>query len=427
MRSLIYVLLLLLPLEVHAQSLEEYLRAARDGGGLELAEARATRGELEARVDEARARLLPSIQVSASYTRNQFEAVAEFPTFEGGVPTGTQQAVITPFDQLEARFALVVPIIDASAWSGFLGAEQTAAAASERERAIGVDTEASVITAYYSLVASRAVRDAAERTLATSEENVGVVSSRVDAGLGSELDRQRAIADVERARQSVAEAELAEAIAARNLYVTTGLAADISDAALDDELAPEDPLEQYTGTAEQQPGVRAAELDVRAARHALDAAWLTLVPTVSATASERLTNATGFNAQSSAWAVGVSATWILDLGRPAAISARDRQLEAALLRRERAERTAQTAIIEAWHRVRSSIARARASRAALEASTRAAEVARARFSAGTGTQLEVSQSERDLFAAEVARIQADADLRVARHALRLRSGREASR
>jgi outer membrane protein TolC len=76
--------------------------------------------------------------------------------------------------------------------------------------------------------------------------------------------------------------------------------------------------------------------------------------------------------------------------------------------------------------VRSLLARARAARAAQAASERAATVARVRFEAGTGTQLEVSQSERDLFQAEVARIQADADLRVARLALRLRSGLPAS-
>ena len=101
----------------------------------------------------------------------------------------------------------------------------------------------------------------------------------------------------------------------------------------------------------------------------------------------------------------------------------DSQLEIAHVRADRARRNSETAIIESWHRVRSSIARARASRAAEVASERAAEVARARYEAGTGTQLEVSQSERDLFAAQVARIQAHADLRVARLALRLRSGR----
>src|SRR5688500_16495922 len=162
MRSLIYLLLVLIPLGARAQTLEAFTRAAREGGALDLAEARATRAELEARVDKARARLLPSIQITGAYTRNESEAVAQFPTFEGGVPTGTQEAVIPPFDQLEARFTLNVPLVDASAWAGFFGAEQSAAAGWERERAIGVDTEASVVAAYYALIASRAVFRAAE-------------------------------------------------------------------------------------------------------------------------------------------------------------------------------------------------------------------------------------------------------------------------
>ncbi len=49
-------------------------------------------------------------------------------------------------------------------------------------------------------------------------------------------------------------------------------------------------------------------------------------------------------------------------------------------------------------------------------------VASERYQAGTGTQLEVVQAERDLLSAEAARIQAEADLAGARAALRLAAG-----
>ena len=69
--------------------------------------------------------------------------------------------------------------------------------------------------------------------------------------------------------------------------------------------------------------------------------------------------------------------------------------------------------------MQSSIEKARSARAQVQAETAAAQLARDRFGGGLATQLDVLQAEQDLFKAEVARIQADADLVYARAALRL--------
>ena len=53
----------------------------------------------------------------------------------------------------------------------------------------------------------------------------------------------------------------------------------------------------------------------------------------------------------------------------------------------------------------------------------AAEQARNRYTSGTTMQLDLLQAQRDAFVAEVARIQADADLINARAQLRLAAGR----
>ena len=52
----------------------------------------------------------------------------------------------------------------------------------------------------------------------------------------------------------------------------------------------------------------------------------------------------------------------------------------------------------------------------------AADSARDRYQAGATIQLELLQAQRDAFAADVSRIQADADLVNARAQLRLASG-----
>src|SRR3977135_2113194 len=61
-------------------------------------------------------------------------------------------------------------------------------------------------------------------------------------------------------------------------------------------------------------------------------------------------------------------------------------------------------------------------RAGREAAFHAATQARERYRAGTITQLDLLQAQRDAFNAEVSRIQADADLVNARAQLRLSSG-----
>ena len=64
-----------------------------------------------------------------------------------------------------------------------------------------------------------------------------------------------------------------------------------------------------------------------------------------------------------------------------------------------------------------------AARAQAEAAQKAAELALDRYRAGALTQLDVTQSQRDLFQAQTARIQADADLSLARVVLRVVAGK----
>ena len=89
--------------------------------------ARAALAQARSQADEARARLLPSFTATGAYTRNEIEVV-----FRSTAPDGTMlQRTITPYDQLDARFVLTVPIVDASS-SAWLRACASAARAAWR-------------------------------------------------------------------------------------------------------------------------------------------------------------------------------------------------------------------------------------------------------------------------------------------------------
>lgn len=411
-------LALMAPSRVEAQRLAGFLDAARTHA-IDVREAEALADQARGSVDESRARLLPSFTATGAYQRNEYEVVVSIPTGTGG----TTNATFTPYDQLSATLTLNVPIVDLSAWVSFFASERSADAAEARVESATFDASISTATAYYQLVAAHAVLASAERALGAAEENLRYVQARLGPGLASELDEARASADVARASQTVAEAELQVALGTRNLFVLTGLEAAAEDVTLERgaPLDGEGDLADWTGHLGDTPSIRAARLDREAAERLRDAAWFALAPTLSGSASERLSNASGFSPQAQ-WALAVTLSFTLDFGAPAVIATREGAASAAAAREERAALLAETQVREAFFRVRSLLARVEAARAGTSASERAVQVAHARFDAGTGTALDISNAERDLFAAEVAEIQAEADLLLQRALLRLRTG-----
>lgn len=368
------------------------------------------------RVGSAGGALLPSLSLSGGYTRNQEEVSASFPGDDGVL----QSAVITARDQLDATARVELALVDVSAWSRYLRARADAGAADARALTARMDVHVAVITAWHRLVASRALVDSAAVSRDTARANLDVVRAREAAGLASMLDVERARADGLTAEQVLAEAELEVALASRQLEQLTGITPDASPARLPDP-GEEAPLEAWLARVDALPAVDAADADVLAARRAQLAAVGQLLPSVSVFAAERFTNASGFG-PSALWSAGVQARWALDFTRRADAAVEGASLASARVRAERARADVQTALHDSWHRARSLAVRVGAARAAEQASERGASIARARWDAGTGNQLEVSQAERDLLSARVARIRAEADLSVARLTLRLRAG-----
>ena len=79
-----------------------------------------------------------------------------------------------------------------------------------------------------------------------------------------------------------------------------------------------------------------------------------------------------------------------------------------------------------WQQIGADIAASRSARAQVQATKLAASLAEDRYASGVATPLAVLQARQDAFAADVARIQADADLAYARAALRIDSSRPLS-
>ena len=403
------------------QPLSEIFASARSKG-LENKEAAATAAQRDAEADQAWGRVLPALTGRAAYTRNENEAVL----CQKAPPltcTDAEKVTITPKDQLEASISLEVPLVDVAGWSRVGAARATAKAASARALATAQDVDRALAQRYFQAIAAQSLVDAAKRAVAAAEASQKVASARQGAGATSSLEVDRAAAEVARATQSVADAELLKAVSRRAIESLSGLKPSDGAPALAEDLKDEAPLDTWEGGAKQTPLVLAAKLDSEAADKQKTAAWAALLPTISATATERATNATGFSGKVGSYALGLTATWRLDLVGIRGVSVQGAAADGSKIRAEKAERDAKDKVFEAYQQVVAQVAKSKAARAQVTAATKAAEIARERYSLGAGTQIDAIVADRDAFQAEVSRIQADADLAYARVALRLAAGK----
>ena len=395
------------------QPLELFVAAAAEQNPDAL-ESQANLELQRAQADLALGRVLPGISARATFTRNQFDSIIDL---------GQGQTVtVVPLHQQDAFATLTVPLIDLAAFGRVKATKTSAKAADQQLFSTRLQVEGLVAQVYYQLVANLALASAAQKALEVSQEGLRLAQNRYDAGVAPELDLDRARADVEQQNQQVSAAGLQVSLASRSLLSTSGVAPEASPRPLDDDLHAEQPLANLESGVERIPSVVAAAESTRAAEEQLNAQRFTFLPTLAGSFTERATSTPGFTGHNFSWQALLALNWAIDLTTPANIHVQDALSSAARARELRVRLAAGDAIHRQWATVTASIAKSRSARAGRAAATRAANSARDRYQAGSITQLELLQAQRDAFVAEVSRIQADADLVNARAQLRLATG-----
>jgi outer membrane protein TolC len=407
------------------QPLEEFLAGARNTNS-DLQVAAATIEQQEGESLAALGRALPSLTARGVYTRNEYEVSLDPSSFLGsaapiGVPS--QSFIIQPLNQLDATVQFDAPIIDLAAWQRVTAQHAAERAAHRRADVTMTDVQMQVARNYYQLVGARSLRQSAARTLEAALTNLGLTRTRQAGGVATDLDVNRAQAEVERAHLSISDAELTTALAGRALRTLTGVAPTDIARSESDDLHAEPPLIEWEQSATEIPSVALAAEQRRASESTSTAARLALLPTLSAGAQGRLTNATGFVGHQAIYLLTATLNWRLDVTSFGTVRSEKAAVRVARVREDIARQAALDQIHESWSRISNGIAKSRAARAEALASTAAVERARERYREGAGTHFELVQAERDAYSAEVSRIQADADLSYARVALRLNASR----
>ena len=382
-------------------------------------EAQANLSQQDAQADSTLGRVLPGISVRGSYTRNHYSSQVDL------APPGQppQPVTLVPNDQWDGSATLKVPLVDLAGFRRVNAARSTAEGAARQLDSTRLQVEGLVVQDYYQLVANLALVQASQAALDVSREGLRLAEARYQAGTAAALEVDRARADVEQQVQQLASAELQVALSSRGLESASNVKPDLSASVqLTDDLHPEPGLAAFETGLAALPAVAAAKASTRAFEQQADAQRLALVPSIAGTFTERGTNAAGFVGHDWSYQAALTLTWSLDLTNFADIRAQDAGVDVARARELRVSLSAGDAIHRQWNTVGAGIARSRSARVGREAAVHAAAQARERYRAGTITQLDLLQAQRDAFTAEVSRIQADADLVNARAQLRLSSG-----
>jgi outer membrane protein len=403
------------------QSADEFLAHAKTWNPQNRA-AHATTAQRAAEVGVSTGSLLPNFSATGMYTRNQYEVTTAAlipPGAAGSFPSIT----IQPQNQLDATLVLNVPLIDVGTWDRRAAAKATLQGAGADEVSTQLTVEKSVLRDYFSLLGDEAVIRSAEQNLEVARHNVKLARDRRESGTGSELDVQRAIADQAKAEQNVTAAQLSVNNTRQDLYSLSGLDAEPATEFPEDDLHDEAPLESWTGRANAVPSVQSAAANRLTAEENARAVKAGLLPTVSGTAEERFTNATAFiGGHQEIYLFQLSANWKLDATIFSRIRAQNAAVAVARANEDGARLAAEEAVFRDWQQIRADIDVARSARAQVAAAKLAASLAEDRYASGVATQLDLLQARQDAFSADVARIQADADLAYARMALRLDAG-----
>ncbi len=398
------------------QPLEVFIAAAHEQNP-DAQRARANLAEQNAQADYSLGRQLPGVSIRANYYRNQYRVLLTVPA---PVP---QTFEIQPRNEWFGTATVTVPLVDLAGFWRIAAAKTNAESYARTLAATTLAVEGQTVQDYYQLLANVALVATALNYLDVSRENLRLTQARLRAGTATRLDVDRAVADVELQVQQLAAAKLQVALAARDLQSTTSITPDLSSAMeLTDDLHSEPDFSTFEADLPNVPSVTAAIFATRAAQQQADSYKLALVPSFSGSFTQYNTNAPSFEPSRWYYQAAITANWAFDLTYIANIRSYAAAAAAARASEQRTRLNAGDAIHRYWQTVLSDIAQSRSARAGRDAAVHAAEQAQVQYRAGTATQLDLLQAQRDAFRAEVTRIQDDANLLNSRAQLRLAAG-----
>jgi NodT family efflux transporter outer membrane factor (OMF) lipoprotein len=393
---------------------------------------RAVRSNLDLRIAEARIReargalgivgadLWPSVDVSASYSRNRSSANA--------VGSPTQGAVAAPTGDRRLEQDLYKTGFDAGWEIDIFGgvrrrveaAEASIEASVEDRRAVLVTLLGDVAKSYIDLRGFQRRIAVAEDNLRAQQETLSITKVRFDAGLASDLEVAQAEGQVSATAAQIPILRSGLKQALYRLDVLLGA----QPGAISGEVAKEEPIPALPPQAKvglpaellrRRPDIRRAERQLAAATAQIGAATADLYPRFSLIGAFGLQSVSAsdwLGAPSRFWSIGPTITWpVFDAGRIRAnIEIRNAQQEQALRLYEKSVLTAIEDVENALVNYGNEQTRYRSLIDGVAANRRAVQMANELYRQGLVPFLNVLDAQRSLYAAENDLTQSEATM-----------------
>ena len=412
-----------------ALSLEEAVQIAIQNNSATLLAAERRR-EAGGQAREARAGLLPNVSATA-YQADLTENLAAL-GFQPGTFPGITKTFIGPFKNFDARVRLSQAIFDLSAIKNYKAGRAGVRVADLQEKSAREQVAVAAALTYLEALRSDRAVEAARADVELAETLSKLAQDQRDAGVATGVDVTRAETRLAEQRVRLAQAQTAADQALLNLQRVVGLplggALSLTDALrFSDE--PQPSAESAVAAAlQQRPEVRVAEARLREAGYERQAARAELLPSLALVADYGVSGITPANNDLPTRGVALQLNVPifnggLTRGRIEVAASRERQSEIEIGNiRGQVEEDVRLAL----SMLRTTAEQVKAADESVALAERELEMARDRFRAGAGDNVEVVTAQSALSDARGAEVTALAQYNAARLNLAAALGRAES-
>lgn len=373
----------------------------------------------DAAAREALGYALPSLDVSGNFTRNLKQPVFFFPN----VQTGQQEPVsIGQKNAFSATAELSQVIFNAAVFTGVSSARTWQNAAREQYKSKVMEIVTKVQQAYYAALFARSQWELSQQSLANAADNQRNVQALLNEGQVAEFDALRAEVRADNLRPQVllAEKNYGDALNALKVLLGADIGEDIAlsgSLEYNDEAVPALPeLREKVRTNNYT--LKAMALQNTVTKELIAVKKADYLPTVSLFGSytyQGQADDFSFTTVSTA-AAGVR--FALSLYQGGQTDARVEQArvnyQQVEKQREVLEQNLQEQVVSIAGQMESARKRVEALQRTVEQAQRGNEIAKARYTSGAGTQLDIGDTELALYQAQINRLQAIYDFLVSK-------------
>ena len=378
----------------------------------EIAIARLSIDKADAQVNEAFGNALPTVSLSASYNRN-IQLPVFFITTEGGQVQSLQIGADNNY-VMGAQASQI--LFNSAVFTGIGAANIYADGAREQYKAAVAKVVTEVKRLYYGALAARQYVNIAEATLTNAQQSYETVNALFKEGMVAEYDNIRANVAVENVRPQVTEARAGynNAVSALATYLAISLvdSIEVVSGQLDDlKPLPEEAV-AIKSAMENNYELKALEYQLQVLDAIVDVNRATYYPSLTLIGNWQ--NQGVKNDELSVWNsvstsfVGLNFQFNIFNGLRTIAKVEQAQVDylTAQQQYQNMENIVQLQVRTSVNNLRSALERIDAQRSTVEQAQRGLDIARIRYTEGTGNLLEINDAEVALARAQVNRLQA---------------------